>query len=231
VTASPSNTRQQPEGHSVDRQSTIYCVVPPELSELSEPLWHHFDGDPNVRVVVEQRRGERRTGSDRRDLDGRGAPDRFERRLARGLEGRRFGERRAIPIPVEERPALSPDLYCYADQLRFVRRLEGSPLHWDLARLRALAGGWRDRCRDAEREATGLLRALVRVADDLSKLRSWSPRKFMALHYARQTIERYREAHLSGAQLGSNGGAARGSNGVAPDSTGTEPPTRPSTRT
>jgi hypothetical protein len=147
---------------------------------------------------MDQRRRERRAGIDRRDLQTRGAPDRVERRLAGGLEGRRFSERRAIPIPVEERPALSPDLYCYADQLRFVRRFEGSPLHREVARLRALAGAWRDRCRDAEREANGLLRALVRVADDLGRVRSWSPRKSIALHRAQQTIEGFRQSHLGG---------------------------------
>jgi hypothetical protein len=78
-----------------------------------------------------------------------------------------------------------------------------------------------------EREATGLLRSLVHVADDLSKLRSWSPRKFMALHRAEQTIERYRKRHLNGEPaIGANGAPAPGSNGAAPGSTAPEAPIR-----
>jgi hypothetical protein len=205
----------------------IYCIVPQELSGLWEPLYSYFADDPNVQVVIEQRRGERRSRDDRRGMVSGPTPARVERRLGRGLEGRRFSERRATPIPVEEPPALSPELYCYADQLSFVRRLEDSTLHWDLARLRALAGEWRDRCRDAEREVTGLLGALIWVADDLGKLRSWSPRRFMALHRATETIERYREAHLDEAQMvGSNGGPSPGSNGAAPGSSATQAPTR-----
>jgi hypothetical protein len=211
VTTLPAEARQQSKDHSGETQSTIYCVVPPELSELWEPLCGHFAGDPTIQVVIEQRRSERRSGNDRR-YGADGAPSGVDRRLARGLEGRRFGERRAIPIPVEERPALSPELYCYADKLSFVRRLEGSTLHWDLTRLRLLAGEWRDRCRDAEREATGLLRTLVRVTDDLGKVRSWSPRKFMAVYRAQQTIEHYRMDHLSGGHApSSNRAQAAGS--------------------
>ena len=188
------------------REATIYCLVPPELSQLWEPLCRHFAGDPDLEVMVDQRRRDRRAGIDRRDLQTRGARDHVERRVAGGLEGRRFSERRAIPIPVDERPALSPDLYCYAEQLRFVRRFDGSPLHREVARLRVLAGEWRDRCRDAESEANGLLRALVRVADDLGKVKSWSPRKTIALHRAQQTIEQFRQSHLGNVQAaGSNG--------------------------
>jgi hypothetical protein len=227
VTGSPSRTRQRSEDDSAENQSTIYCIVPPELSKLWEPLYSHFADDPNVQVVIEQRRSERRSREDRRGMVSRGTPARVERRLASGLEGRRFSERRATPIPVEERPALSPELYCYADELSFVRRLEDSTLHWDLARLRALAGEWRDRCRDAEREVTGLLGALVWVADDLGKLRSWSPRRFMALHRARETIDCYRQTHLDDAQMvGSNEGPSPGSNGAAPGSSATQAPIR-----
>jgi hypothetical protein len=198
MTAFGTSTAREPATDRVEQ--AIYCIVPPELSKLWDPLRHHFAGDPSVQVVVDQRRRDRREGTDRRDLQSRGASDHVERRLAGGLEGRRFSERRAIPIPVDERPSLSPDLYCYADQLRFVRRFEGSPLHREVARLRALAGAWRDRCRDAESEANGLLRALVRVADDLGKVKSWSPRKSIALHRAQQTIERFRQSHLGNVQ-------------------------------
>jgi hypothetical protein len=187
---------EQSGNRSAEPQSTIYCVVPPELSELSEPLTLHFSGDSKLEVVMEQRRADRRRGKDRRRAGGRPAAA-VERRLARELEGRRFGERRAKPLPVEEQPALPPDLYCYADQLSFVRRLDGLTPYLDAARLKAAQ--WRERCRDAEREATGLLRALVGVADDLGRWRTWSPRRFMAVHRAQRTIERYRQGHLAGA--------------------------------
>ncbi len=51
---------------STEPQPTIYCLVPSELSELTEPLRRHFSGDPKVEVVVERRGGERRTGRERR---------------------------------------------------------------------------------------------------------------------------------------------------------------------
>ena len=34
-------------------ESAIYCVVPPELSELFEPLARHFSGDSKIEVVME----------------------------------------------------------------------------------------------------------------------------------------------------------------------------------
>jgi hypothetical protein len=196
---------------STEPQPTIYCLVPSELSELTEPLRRHFSGDPKVEVVVERRGGERRTGRERRR--GGRAADGVERRLARGLEGRRFGERRGMLLPVEERPALPPDLYAYADQLGFVRRYDGSRLGVDVERLKEVASQWRDRCREAEREATGLLRALVGVADDLGGLRTWSPRRFMAAHRAQRTIERYHEGHSGETHATSaNGAQAAGAN-------------------
>jgi hypothetical protein len=115
---------ERSDNHPVDTQPTVYCFVPPELSELLEPLARHFWGDP-VEVVPERRRGERRSGRDRRRASTRARAE-LERRLAPDLEGRRLGERRAILLPVSEQPALPPDLYCYAEQLRFVRRSEGS---------------------------------------------------------------------------------------------------------
>jgi hypothetical protein len=164
---------------------------------------------------MEQRRADRRRGRDRRKAGGRSAAA-VERRLARELEGRRFGERRAKPVPVEEQPALPPDLYCYADQLSFVRRLDGSTPYPDVARLREMAVQWRERCRDSEREATGLLRALVGVADDLGRWRTWSPRRFMAVHRAQRTIERYRQGHLEGAPApGANRVSVSGTSGAA----------------
>jgi hypothetical protein len=198
--------REQPANGVAELQAPIYCVVPAELSELWEPLSRHFSGDSTVEVVMERRRGERRRGKDRRG--GSRAVAGVERRRARDLEGRRFGERRAMLLPVEEQPALPPDLYCYADQLGFVRRLEGSRLHSDMARLKETAAAWRDRCRDAEREATGLLRALVGVAEDLGSARSWSPRRFMAVHRAQRAIESYRRIHSDGQRTAASNGAA-----------------------
>jgi hypothetical protein len=215
VTTKVEGIRNGSENGSAEPQSTIYCVVPPELSELREPLSLHFADNSKVEVVVDQRRAERRTGKDRRGASDRAAAG-LERRLARDLEGRRFGERRAMLLPVEEQPALPADLYGYADQLRFVRRLQGSWLNRDVARVKEMAAAWRDRCRDAERETTGLLRALVGVADDLGRVRSWSPRRFMAVHRAQRTIERYRQGHPEGA--GANGAAA-------PDAGAAEAPT------
>ena len=167
--------------------------MPPELSELSEPLHAPLlrrleargrDGAASRLTGEEARTGARPVVVPRTAV---------ERRLARELEGRRFGERRAMPVPVEEQPALPPDLYGYADQLSFVRRLDGLRPDLDVARLKEMAAQWRERCRDAEREATGLLRALVGVADDLGGWRTWSPRRFMAVHRVQRTIERYHQ--------------------------------------
>ena len=145
--------------------------------------------------MEQRRRRDRRRGKDRRQGGGPAA-EAVERRLGRELEGRRFGERRAVLVPVEEQPALPPDLYGYADQFGFVRRVDGSEAgpggsapEGDSRRM------WRERCRDAEREATGLLRTLVGVADDLGGLRTWSPRRFMAVHRVQRTIERYHRGH------------------------------------
>jgi hypothetical protein len=42
----------------------IYCVVPQELAdELYEKLVAYYAEDPNVEVIVDRRRGERRRGS------------------------------------------------------------------------------------------------------------------------------------------------------------------------
>jgi len=39
----------------------IYCVVPEALeAELYDKLVAHYEGDPNVQVIVDRRRGERR---------------------------------------------------------------------------------------------------------------------------------------------------------------------------
>ena len=39
----------------------IYCVVPPNLvGDLYEPLQAHYEADPDVTVIVDRRKGERR---------------------------------------------------------------------------------------------------------------------------------------------------------------------------
>ena len=57
----------------------IYCVVPHELAgELYDKLAAYYAGDPNVEVIVDRRRGERRaTGN------GGGARQVRDRRRAR----------------------------------------------------------------------------------------------------------------------------------------------------
>ncbi len=55
----------------------IYCVVPPELAdELYDKLVAYYDGNPDVTVIVDRRRG-----PDRRGLLGQAEPD--ERRVTR----------------------------------------------------------------------------------------------------------------------------------------------------
>ena len=41
----------------------IYCVVPQELApELYDKLASYYADDPNVKVIIDRRKGERRTG-------------------------------------------------------------------------------------------------------------------------------------------------------------------------
>lgn len=45
----------------------IYCVVPEEMAEELYPrLSAYYDDDPNVTVIIDRRRSERRAGEDRR---------------------------------------------------------------------------------------------------------------------------------------------------------------------
>jgi hypothetical protein len=42
----------------------IYCVVPQELAdELYDKLSKYYEDDPNVKVIIDRRRGERRGAS------------------------------------------------------------------------------------------------------------------------------------------------------------------------
>jgi hypothetical protein len=43
----------------------IYCVIPEALAdELHDKLKQYYKDDPNVEVIIDRRKGERRTGSD-----------------------------------------------------------------------------------------------------------------------------------------------------------------------
>ncbi len=56
----------------------IYCVVPPELGdEAFRRLVEHYRDNPNVKVIMDRRHGERRT--DRSRGDKRATRDRRQR--------------------------------------------------------------------------------------------------------------------------------------------------------
>jgi hypothetical protein len=66
----------------------IYCVIPEEMSdELYDKLANYYADDPNVKVIIDRRKGERRTTSDAnseaaqqrtiRDRRRRGVPGEF----------------------------------------------------------------------------------------------------------------------------------------------------------
>ncbi|HOT24069.1 MAG TPA: hypothetical protein PLB30_08365 [Thermoleophilia bacterium] len=58
----------------------IYCVVPPELGEEAfQRLVEHYRDNPNVKVIMDRRQGERRR--DRSHGGGRQTRDRRRRRL------------------------------------------------------------------------------------------------------------------------------------------------------
>jgi hypothetical protein len=65
----------------------IYCVVPPELAEeLFEKLTEHYADDPNVTVIIDQRKAARRgQGTEQPDGQRRELRDRRRRRIAGDL--------------------------------------------------------------------------------------------------------------------------------------------------
>ena len=65
----------------------IYCVVPPELAdELFDKLTEHYAGDPNVTVIVDQRKRERRDrGAEAPEDQRRMVRDRRRRRVTGDL--------------------------------------------------------------------------------------------------------------------------------------------------
>ena len=43
----------------------IYCVIPEEMAdELYDKLASYYNDDPNVKVIIDRRKGERRSASD-----------------------------------------------------------------------------------------------------------------------------------------------------------------------
>ena len=58
----------------------IYCVVPEELApELYDKLSEYYADDPNVEVIIDRRRGERRSRADDASKDQRVLRDRRRR--------------------------------------------------------------------------------------------------------------------------------------------------------
>ncbi len=59
----------------------IYCVIPPELeADLFDKLTAHYADDPNVTVIVDRRKGERRRrGEDSPDITRRRVRDRRQK--------------------------------------------------------------------------------------------------------------------------------------------------------
>jgi hypothetical protein len=84
----------------------IYCVVPAELAdELYPKLAQYYDDDPNVKVIIDRRKSDRRAGEDRR------AGDREEVEVAEVLpiDGRREQrDRRRARVPGEF-PRVDPE--------------------------------------------------------------------------------------------------------------------------
>ena len=60
----------------------IYCVVPEELAgELYERLARYYEDDPNVKVIVDRRKAERRARGSGEDRDDRRVRDRRRPRV------------------------------------------------------------------------------------------------------------------------------------------------------
>lgn len=117
----------------------IYCIVPRDLaSRLLDTLRRHYKDDPEIEVIVERRRGERRAVSDQRLADPARPPHGCgERRRIRNRDGRRVGERRVALVPVEV-PRLPRKARAHAERIVFVERVEPSDRHaedLDTARL------------------------------------------------------------------------------------------------
>jgi len=164
-------------------RSTVYCVIPanlPDVQRLDEILRGHFQGDPNIEVVIERRRAERRSRSERRYWD-TGPSGRFERRAGDEAE-RRSRERRAPLLPAAARTLPSQAIE-HADSITFVERVDRyeaehprSIAGWEIAdALQAAAETWRRRYLEAERDSEELVGALIGVVEAMRKMRIFSP--------------------------------------------------------
>jgi hypothetical protein len=176
--------------------SDVVCLVPDDVPEdIIDALERHFHGTGMMTRVTKGRRRERRSGDDRRNGSG-AQKEMLERRIAPDLEMRRFAERRADFERVEP-PILPAAAAPYADKLRFVRRRPRPIGDNELGRLRGLAEAWRERARESDGEARGLLRNLVGIVEDLRELRIMSPRWFLAVRRGDKAIAEYRDQHVA----------------------------------
>jgi len=86
----------------------IYCVVPEELAdELYPKLSTYYEDDPNVKVIIDRRKSNRRAGEDRRKGEREEEPVQEAEVLP--IDGRREQrDRRRSRIPGEF-PQLEPE--------------------------------------------------------------------------------------------------------------------------
>lgn len=177
-----------------DEPPGLVCLVSQEVPEtVVETLDRRF-GPSGVAVrVTKGRRRERRAGRDRRDAAA--ANTQMERRLVPDLEARRFTERRGEFEPVGA-PILPTIALPYAEQLRFVRRRPRPIDDAELTRLRQTTDAWRERARRSDDEARGIMQSLVGAIEDLRRLRTMSPRWFLAVRRGDQAIAEYRDQHV-----------------------------------
>jgi RNA polymerase sigma-70 factor (ECF subfamily) len=118
------------EGFVQAGRPVFYCVIPWELApQLHDLLRRHFAARPDVEVVVEHRRGERRMLADRRGPENATGQSSswVERRRILAASGRRAGERRAPTVQVQS-AELPRRARPYASRLRFFERIELSGL-------------------------------------------------------------------------------------------------------
>jgi RNA polymerase sigma-70 factor (ECF subfamily) len=103
----------------------VHCLLPRDLApRFHESLRRHFRDDPALRVVVEHRARERRSGADRRAHPrGEPGPGAIERRLIRSRAGRRVAERRMLAVAVGA-PPLPRRVRAHSCRLVFAERLE-----------------------------------------------------------------------------------------------------------
>jgi hypothetical protein len=174
----------------------VLCLVPREVpADVIACLDQHFAATGVSVQVTQGRRRDRRAGSERRH-DSDPAPKTSDRRFASDLEGRRFWERRGDFEPIEA-PILPSVAMPYADKLRFVRRKPRGIDDTELSRLRSMVAGWRERAREHEREATGLVKTLVGLVEDMRQLRTMTPRWFLAVRRGERAIDSYRDRDLT----------------------------------